>query len=44
MVAMRRPGTDSRDFGQGRLDLVVRHTRECLVAQASVDEPFRQRP
>ena len=30
-------------LGEGRLDLVVGHARERLVAQASVDEPFRER-
>jgi hypothetical protein len=39
----RRPRPDTRDLGQGRLDLVVRHPRERLVAQAPFDEPFCER-
>ena len=30
-------------LGQSRLDLVVRHPRERLVAQAPVDEPLGER-
>ena len=39
----RGPRPDSGHLGQGRLDLVVGHARERLVAQASVDEPLRER-
>src|SRR4029079_11061956 len=42
--AVCRPRADARDFGQGRLDLLVRHVRERLVAETTVEEPFRQRP
>ena len=35
---MRRPRPDARHFGQGGLDLFVRHARKCRVAQPPVDE------
>lgn len=35
---------DPRDFGEGCLSLVVRHAREGVVTQSSVDESLRQRP
>jgi hypothetical protein len=42
--AVRRPRPDARDFGQSRLDLVVGHVRQGLVAETTIDQPLRQRP
>src|SRR6185436_8084903 len=39
----RGPQPDSGYFGQGRLDLVIGHPRQRFIAQASVDEPLRER-
>ena len=39
----RGPQPDPGHLGQGCLDLVVGHARERLIAQASVDEPLRER-
>ena len=39
----RGPQPDAGHLGQGCLDLLVGHARERLVAQASVDEPLRER-
>jgi hypothetical protein len=41
--AVRRPRPDPRDFGQLRLDLVIGHARQRLVAQLAVDEPAGER-
>jgi len=39
---VRRPGPDAGHLGEGGLDLVVGHPSERVVAQASVDEAFRE--
>ena len=40
---MRRPRPDAGDRRQGRLDLIIGHAREGLIAQSSVDEALGER-